>query len=893
MSIPTESSGPFVQSVEAALEHFAEPEWLGAHSPLAEPFMLGSALNADASTAAPAGRGRVLQKLMRSTLHGMPDSLQELKRLLQITYVSPSLTRTRRGYAVEMGMSAATYFRRRKEAVEQYASALVGQFRPGLRMEAPRGHPLVGRQDELAGTWEHLRAGQVVAITGVSGQGKTTLGAALAKRWEQQSHEHRPAERRPGEQAREVFWYTLRPGVNDQLGSLLFGLGLFLSRRGPSGLWLQLLAKPGHIDPDLALSLLRDDLAAQAPTPLLCFDEIDLLRPADNDEGGRIRLRSFIDALLAEARQGAPVLLLGQQVLFTPDRHLVLSGLTPDEADEILIEHGVALSTEERVQLHAATLGNPLLVRLFANLHQSGDSASVVLDRMPTTPTLDVLLDRIGRRMTDAERAVFQLLAVHSRPASESAIAAAFDAAGMAAALNALIERGLVLRDAAGGVQLPAALRDAAYGALKTEARSRLHLRAAEICSARAAYTDAAQHWVQAGQPALAVWTWYTHRELEVQQGQSEAALAMFRAVSPEGLSNADDRRVLALLRGELLRARGDSRGALDDMSVADWSSASALSVRGQYLRGDLLDDLDRIDDALAAFRAGLAANDAMAGQAARLHQRMGALQARRFADLGAARAHAAIARTQVEFLSGDIEDEAGNYAQARAHFEEALRIATASDQKLNMAVAHSFLAHVAARTSDLDSAQPHFEQARALYVALGEHARAQQERCRLAWALIAAGRNDEAVLELRQAQAYFERTQQGYWIAMCAANMAEACVNLDKLSEAEAQARRALEQQEARVTPYAQCTLGTVRRKQGAFERAAVILREAIATARQLGDRYAEAPAWRELALALREGGHAALAADAFAAATQLYDDLGMAQELARTRALRMGPVA
>ena len=34
-----------------------------------------------------------------------------------------------------------------------------------------------------------------------------------------------------------------------QLGSLLFGLGLFLSRRGASGLWLQLLAKPGHIDP--------------------------------------------------------------------------------------------------------------------------------------------------------------------------------------------------------------------------------------------------------------------------------------------------------------------------------------------------------------------------------------------------------------------------------------------------------------------------------------------------------------------------------------------------------------------------------------------------------------------------------------------------------------------
>ncbi len=893
MSTQTESSGPFVQSVEAALEHFSEPEWLGAYSPLAEPFMLGSALNADANTAVPAGRGRALQKLMQTTLHGMPDSVQELKRLLQITYVSPSLTRTRRGYAVEMGMSAATYFRRRKEAVEQYALALVGQFRPSLRMEAPRIHPLVGRHAEFAASWEALRAGQVVAITGVSGQGKTTLGAALAKRWEQQVHERRSPERRSSEQTRDVFWYTLRPGVNDQLGSLLFGLGLFLSRRGASGLWLQLLAKPGHIDPDLALSLLRDDLAAQAQPPLLCIDEIDLLRPSDGDDGGRIRLRSFIEALLAEARQRAPVLLLGQQMLFNPDRHLVLSGLSPDEAQAILIEHGVSLSAEERDQLHAATLGNPLLVRLFANLHQSGDSTAIVLDRMQAAPTLDVLLDRIGRRMTDDERVVFQLLAVHSRPASEAAIAAAFDIAGMAAALHALIECGLVLRDAAGGVQLPAALRDAAYRALGAQERGRLHLRAAELCAARAAYTDAAQHLLRARQPALAVWTWYSHRELEIQQGQSEAALALFRAVSQDGLSNAEDRRVLALLRAELLRARGDSQSALDDLTEADWSSASALTVRGQYLRGDLFDDLDRIDDALAAFRAGLSANDAVAGQAARLHQRIGALQTRRFADLGTARAHAAIARTQVEFLSGDIEDEAGNYAQARTHFEEALRIAAASGHKLNTAVAHSFLAHVATRTNDLNMAQPHFERARVLYAALGEQARAQQERCRLAWALIAAGRNAEAVLELRQAQPYFEQTKQGYWIAMCAANMAEACMNLDQLTEAEMQARRALDQEEVRVTPYAQFTLGAVRRKQGAFEHAAETLRESIASAQRIGDRYAEAPAWRELALALRECGRIAPAAAAFAVASGLYEDLGMAQELVRTNALCDGPVA
>jgi hypothetical protein len=36
---------PFARSVEIALEHFADPAWLGEHSPLAAPYFLGDALD--------------------------------------------------------------------------------------------------------------------------------------------------------------------------------------------------------------------------------------------------------------------------------------------------------------------------------------------------------------------------------------------------------------------------------------------------------------------------------------------------------------------------------------------------------------------------------------------------------------------------------------------------------------------------------------------------------------------------------------------------------------------------------------------------------------------------------------------------------------------------------
>jgi len=45
---------------------------------------------------------------------------------------------------------------------------------------------------------------------------------------------------------RAAFWFTVRPTLNDSLGSLLFALGYFLHRLGISQLWQYLLAAGGN-----------------------------------------------------------------------------------------------------------------------------------------------------------------------------------------------------------------------------------------------------------------------------------------------------------------------------------------------------------------------------------------------------------------------------------------------------------------------------------------------------------------------------------------------------------------------------------------------------------------------------------------------------------------------
>jgi len=206
-----------------------------------------------------------------------------------------------------------------------------------------------------------LQRGRTIGLSGPAGIGKTTLGAAVIDQLG----------------ARRAFWFTFIPGLNDQLGSVLFALGYFLWQQSAPNLWGQLIADQGRLNPGVLLELLRVDLSAlQAAPPVLCFDEVDLLRPAE------VEVHAHITAFLGSLRGACACLFIGQRPLIEVDDHFELDGLDEAASQQVLIAAGIDLAPDDQRRLLAQTGGNPRLLDLFISLQRSGEAITDVLNRL-------------------------------------------------------------------------------------------------------------------------------------------------------------------------------------------------------------------------------------------------------------------------------------------------------------------------------------------------------------------------------------------------------------------------------------------------------------------------------------------------------------------------------
>ena len=283
---PPASTATFLEHLKHALEVFGQPEWLGSHSPLAAPYFLGDAIRGAQTT--PIGRGETLRAEIQRALESLwggplPNSGPAMVEavdaeesqggrydclILELNYFKQRYRPVPKSqsdiYNDILHISRPTHDRHLRAAVERLGTILLQRLRPAVRLEQPmQPTQLIGRDALQARLLDDLVAGKAISLTGPGGVGKSSLAAAVADAW------NSPA----------VFWYTFRPTFNDQLESLLFALGHFLHRQGASTLWHQLVADGGRIkDGNLALGLARSDLDSLA-NPLLCFDELDFLRP--------------------------------------------------------------------------------------------------------------------------------------------------------------------------------------------------------------------------------------------------------------------------------------------------------------------------------------------------------------------------------------------------------------------------------------------------------------------------------------------------------------------------------------------------------------------------------------------------------------------------------------
>ena len=876
--------------LKTVLEHWTDPRWLGMHSPLATPYFLGDQLHGTDAT--PDARGailvmevkRSLQTLWRGPLPSTGPAMLEAVDaeekqqgrgarydclILELNYLKrifqPAPKSQAEIYNDILHISRPTHDRHLAQAVERLGTILLQRLRPAIRPEQPRAASiLVGREEQQAEILADLQRGQSVSLIGPGGVGKTALGAALTESWLS------PA----------VFWFTIRATFNDTVDSLLFALGHFLHTQGTSTLWHQLVADGGRLhDGNLALSLIRTDLAALTHRPLLCFDELDVLRTlvADQPNPRHLQMLELLDSL----RGHTALLLIGQRAFWESDTLYALSGLTETEIDTLLQSCKVPHNREDVARLHHYSGGNPRLVELCAALYDTAtdDSFSHVLDQLPQSPTLLALWHRLARRLSVIERRLLQELAVF-RSAAPVDVWQQIEEEYQDAIVQ-LIGRRLVIQDQQGGLALLPALREVIYHDLPVEQREAYHLHAAEIRTERGEYTAAAYHLHLADQPEAAVTLWYAHRAEEINRGQAGTALAIFEAISQRRLS-AKRRKELRLLRSELYQLHGDAAKIVETLEDERWPTDEETTVDAALLLGNALEVQGQTNSALTRYANGINTVMQLLRKGTELSTQRSMLYLHQ-REMVNARQELQWARYQVEMMEGTLLEQSGNLIEARAHYQAAFTIAEVASNLQGMAKAQENLGNLAGRQQQIEIAVAHYDAALTHYDQLGDRYGRECVRSNLAAAYIQAGHFAEVIEPAQRALIFFKSMGNAFWTALNASNLAEAHAALQNFAEAEQHAMLVLDQEEPHSHPYALFTMGNVRQQQGKLEEAGLYFTQARQLAELNSDSYLLAYALGALGEIYKEEGDLQAAERAITQAETIFHDLNLPQEVAR----------
>ncbi|MFN8490820.1 MAG: hypothetical protein U0350_24725 [Caldilineaceae bacterium] len=878
----------FEEHLKQALKWYKSPEKLGEASPLASPYFLSQAGTDPAELVTAEGRGKALQTALReaaATLWGgaVPRTLTEMQAALYAERQTPGTARY--AYLVlelrcfqqflqprrvadiweqEQFLfgSKSEHYRDFETAVQRLGAALVARCLPALRLaQAPAPPVLIGYQAAAQRVLLALRQGQCVMLSGAGGVGKTSLGAAIVADLKDKA----------------VFWFTLRPTLNDHLSSFLFALGHFLHRQGAARLWQFLLAAGGKLEnPALLLALAREDLLACPHAPVLCLDELERLQVWQPEEQRteHLQILEFIEGL----RGVAPMLLIGQRPLLEADVQQTLAGLSAAQIGELWQTRDLSLSEADAQALARYTGGNPRLLTLCLALQQQGETLTDLMLHLPAQAALWPIFRRIWTRLDSAKRRLLQQLAVFRGFAP----AAPWDQTVLAA----LIQQRLLEQDRYGGVALLPALRELIYSELSGELRQQLHQTAAETCLGFAEYTAAAYHCWQGGQAVAAVRLWYPQMQGEILRGQAGAALPMFEGI-PRNALPAPERKALDIIRAELRKLQGDLTQGLAALEAVDWTEPSETTIHLHALRGDFQNALGYPDAALQSYQAGVETTIRLLGQLSNLHYRQGMVHERQ-KEMAQAQRQAWQAEFEVKILQGILQEEAGCYSEAQVLYQTALQLARQVNDRRSMARAERTLADlIGARQQNLAAAIPHYQNAMQVYAQLGDRLNLERTRSNLAATYLQSEQYALAVEAAIPAYTFLVNAKETVNAARAAANLADAYVGLGDLAQAQAYAEKVIEFEERQPYPYALYTLGRIQACQHAWSMAQTYLEQAVQMAQQNSDPYLAAYAQRELGKVYRQVGQRQAAEQAISAALCYFGQAGMEVEVAETQRL------
>ena len=601
----------FDSTLNDTLKHYTDVEWLGNNIPLATPYFLGRYLQDVRNPNTPLALGIALQSVVAEAADSLwPGNLPQSQRgllsavqeermelgndgpryrylLLDLRYLRryfPSNTAPNQVSAMPdyLGVSKTRFFEHLKEAREALGLALLKLVQPGLRLEQPvPAGPIIGRKELLQQCFSELRNGRSVTITGFSGIGKTTFASAVAQEWARDNG--------------DVYWFTFRPGLNDDLHSLIFTLAHFLSQRGCANLWLQLNANQGQIDGiEQALGFLREDFeCASDQNILFCFDEIDLLHTSTSQRSKVTygQLFEFIKSI----EPIVPLLLIGQLTLIDTDTYYNLPPLSPHQTAKF-VQRTHLSSSHLAEQLHQITEGNPRLIELLLAVYR--DESEIALDKFSKSVAIETVFQSLWNRLGPDEKALMATLSAFRSfaPADEWLDELAF---------QHLQERNLLKFDAQGGVALLPLYRNLVYETLSDHRRQYSHQQAATIRDQHGRYTEAAYHLWLADRHELAVNLWYDHQDIEISQGQTSAAYSFFCQNETVEIGGKSAKK-LALIQNRLNLLLGEAKQVVDRMAEIQWEetekeTADLYQQMGEayFISGDTEAALGHYDDAI------------------------------------------------------------------------------------------------------------------------------------------------------------------------------------------------------------------------------------------------------------------------------------------------------
>lgn len=855
----------FYEQVEQALARSNDPHWLGTHSPLAAPYLLTHHLADrahDDTTHSALARGQVLQQMLRAAVDVLAQEDSEgqyRRRLLELSFFDP---KPRHIILSDLGVSKNTYYEHRKQTIQQLAQVLIARLNPALRAETPiHTTEIIGRDAEYWQCREALQQRKSVALIGLNGVGKTTLGASVVRGLA----DHTP------------FWFTLRPGLNDTLSSVLFALGYAIYRCGSAGLWQQVVATNGTLDAEVAMSLLRQDVhhleQAGQPPMLLCFDELDLLRPTEIPRHNQ--LLAFLEGL----RGLVALVLVGQYLPIDTDIRCELRGFAPATTAALLAREEIVLDDAALQQLQNYTWGNPRLLELFLALHQDGESLADLLHHLPNAPSLEALCNRVWLRLNEEEQATMLALSVYRRPIAARA--------WERPALHHLARRHLVSSDASGGVEILPAFRSLIGARLAATQLVELHRAAAAARLQLGEYTEAAYHLVQGDDADTAIWVWYLHRIQEINQGQGYAAREIFWADHLDHVTLSDTSRdLLRLVRAELSKLVGD----YDQVRsiLAETLHHPVFQVLSERLQGDIAEMLSDLDGALRHYTSGLHTVERLMTEQVFFRKNL-AWTWMRHEQLDQARREVELAGYELANIRGRLCFRQGRYTEAETYYREALHLAEALEHLEGEAKTHDNLGVLLAHQERFEGADYHLEAATHRYQRIGRVNAVADMLVNRAFFLNLAGHHAEALPLAHEASTLFVSLGDIYGEAVAAQNLAEAQMELGDLDAAQEHARHVVQLNESYTRPDGLRVLAEIHLRRGAFDEAEHDARQALEAVQQIEDSYLEAYVLRTLGQIYFAQMHLAAARTAFERAIELFQSMHLPREVERTLAVFM----